>query len=155
MKLGALIVGILGAITALIGSLLAGVTAFTGAVVTNIDASLGGDSEVVESVSAGPMAFGIIASIVGLVGAAIVMRKRKAAIVLLLISIIVGLIATGWFYALGAILLLIAALLAFLGGKEYENTTNAVMKCSACGKDSPENAEFCVKCGAQFSAVSN
>ena len=125
MKIGALIVGILGARAAFRGSLLAFFTTYAGAVVTNIDSSLGGDSEVVESVSANPMVFGIIASIAGLVGAAIVMRKRKAAIVLLLISIIVGVIATGWFYAPGAILLLIAAVLVFLGGKEYENTTNA------------------------------
>ena len=56
MKIGALIVGILGAIAAFIGSLLAFFTTYAGAVVTNIDSSLGGDCEVVESVSANPMA---------------------------------------------------------------------------------------------------
>ena len=56
-------------------------------------------------------------SIVGLVGAALAIAKPRVSVVLMALSAVLGLIFISAFYIPATILLLVAALLAFLGRK--------------------------------------
>ena len=62
-------------------------------------------------------------SIIGLVGAALAMGKPRFAALLMAVSAIVGLVLISFGYILATVLLLIAAVLAFLGRKEGRNRT--------------------------------
>ena len=108
MRIAALIVGIIGSIAAFAGALFA---LFFGAVGTAIDAE--GGAEVTG------LGFGaLLMSIVALVGAALAMGKPRLAAALMAISAVAGLILVSFAYVLGTVLLLIAALLAFLARNE-------------------------------------
>ena len=108
MRVGALVVGILGSIGAFIG---ASCVVAGGAV---LDAF--GEEEGAEIAGQGFLGFG--ASVLGLVGAAIAIAKPRTASVLMLVAAVVGLIVNGGFFIPGAILLGIGSLLAFLGRNE-------------------------------------
>lgn len=56
----------------------------------------------------------IVASIIGIVGAAIVKSKTKVAGILMIIAAVVGIVAVSMFYILPAILLAIAGILALV-----------------------------------------
>lgn len=105
MRIAALILGIFGALAGFVGSL---ITIFT--------ASVGGafglpDAEIVTVVSV----IALIMSIVGLIGATLSIAKPRIAASLMLVSAIVGLICIFVAYMLASLLLLLAALFAFLG----------------------------------------
>ena len=59
--------------------------------------------------------FGLIASVVGLIGACLSIAKPRFASITMLVALIVGAIATGGFGIPGIILLAIAVLFAFFG----------------------------------------
>ena len=67
------------------------------------------------------MAF--VASVVGLVGGAIAIAQPKAAAILMLVAAIVGVISISAAFVPATILLLIAALLAFLGRNKEKAKT--------------------------------
>ena len=105
MKIAALIIGIFGAVAGFIGSILA-------IAVGGIGAGLGADEG--EQIAL----FGLLAlimSVVGLVGAALALAKPRVSAGLMAISAVVGVILVSAAYVLATVLLLIAALLAFLG----------------------------------------
>lgn len=105
MRIAALIIGIFGAIAGFIGAILAIVFGGIGA---GLGAEEGGQIA----------AFGFIAlliSIIALVGAALAIAKPKISAATMAGCAVVGVILISAAYALATILLLIAALLAFLG----------------------------------------
>ena len=105
MRTAGLIVGILGSFAGFIGAVIA-------LLLGGVGLALGADKA--ESVTAWAfVALG--ASIMGLVGAALSMAKPRAAAGLMLASAIVGTVAVEVAYLLAAVLLLIGAILAFLG----------------------------------------
>lgn len=105
MKLAALIVGIFGSMAGFIGAIL-------GLIVGGIDAAIGGGAQIAW------LGFGAMGmSVVGLVGAALAIAKPRIAAGAMVVSAIGGTISISLFYAPAAVLLLIAALLAFLGRK--------------------------------------
>lgn len=110
MKTAAVIVGLVGAIAAFIASVLA--------------LTIGGAEAAFESVSSDltlERAIGGLAmSILALVGAALSIAKPKVAAVLMVVSAVAGPLFIYIFYGLGSVLLLIAALLAFLGSRSAE-----------------------------------
>ena len=107
MRIAALVIGIFGSIAAFIGALLA---MFVG----GVGAALGdGESEEVILLGLGAL----VMSVVGLVGAALSVAKPRAAAALMATSAIVGVILVFVAYIFATVLLLIAALLAFLGRK--------------------------------------
>ena len=114
MKIAALILGVLGGIGGLIGAALALLLAGAAEVVGEMSGEGAGAGE--EIAALGLMAF--VASVVGLVGGAIAIGKPKAAAVLMLVAAIVGLISISFAFIPATILLLIGALLAFLGRNE-------------------------------------
>lgn len=106
MKLAALIIGIFGAMAAFIAAIIVIVAGgFFEAV------GVGG-AEI-----AGPGFWALAMSVVGLVGAALAIGKPRIAAGAMVVSAIGGTISISLFYAPAAVLLLIAALLAFLGRK--------------------------------------
>ena len=114
MRIAALIVGIFGAIAAFIGSVFA-----------LLIGGLGGALGVEEAgtvVVGGSIA--LLMSIVGLIGAALSIAKPRVAAALMGISAIVGLIAVFAAYVLGTVLLIIAAILAFLGRQRDTEATS-------------------------------
>jgi len=64
-----------------------------------------------------------VASVVGLVGGAIAIAQPKAAAILMLVAAIVGVISISAAFVPATILLLIAALLAFLGRNKEKAKT--------------------------------
>lgn len=105
MKLAALIVGIFGSMAGFIAAIF-------GLIFGGIDAAIGGGAGIVWQ-SFGAMGM----SVVGLVGAALAIAKPRIAAGAMVVSAIGGTISISLFYAPAAVLLLIAALLAFLGRK--------------------------------------
>ena len=105
MRVAALIIGIIGSAAGFVAAVIA---LFIGGVGVALEAE--GASKITS------LAFGAIgASIVGLVGGALSIAKPRFAAVLMVLSAVVGAISISAFYALGAALLVIGALLAFLG----------------------------------------
>ena len=105
MKIAALIIGIFGAVAGFIGSLLA-------IIFGGIGAGLG----VEEGEQVIGLGFGaLLMSVIALVGAALAIGKPKVSAGLMAISAVVGVILVSAAYVLATVLLLIAALLAFLG----------------------------------------
>lgn len=107
MTVAALIIGIFGSMAGFIGGILA--------------LFLGGVGAAFGAEDAGTVVGGSVAaiglSILGLVGAALSIAKPRTAATLMIISAIGGLIAIFVAYILATILLVIAALFAFLGRK--------------------------------------
>lgn len=66
---------------------------------------------------AGRGGLGVLISIVAMVGGGLAMAKPRAAAVIMLATGVAGLLAVGGFYLLAGPLLLVGALLAFLGRK--------------------------------------
>ena len=110
MKIAALIIGIFGSMAGFIGAII-------GLFIGGIGAAFGAGEEVAWLSFA---ALGM--SIVGLVGAALAMAKPRAAAGLMVVSAVLGTILIFVFYILAAVLLIVAAFLAFLG---RERKTNA------------------------------
>lgn len=105
MKLAALIVGIFGSMAGFIGAIF-------GLIVGGIDAAIGGGSQIAW------LSFGAMGmSVVGLVGAALAIAKPRIAVGLMVVSAVLGTIFISLFYVPAAVMLVIAALLAFLGRK--------------------------------------
>ena len=105
MKIASLIVGILGAMAGFIISILVIVT---GGIGVGLGAETGAEIAV--------RGFGaLVMSVVALVGAALAVAKPRVSVALMTISAIAGVILISAGYALPAVLLLIAALFAFLG----------------------------------------
>ena len=145
MRLAALIIGIFGSIAA-----------FIGAVIALSLGGLGSALEVEEAetvVIGGWVALGM--SIVGLTGAALSVAKGRVAALLMLISAVVGVIAISAAYAVGAVLFLIAACLAFLGREKGKETRMPPAQrlpasfCASCGSGLDVGARFCGTCGAE------
>ena len=105
MKLAALIIGIFGSVAGFIAAMFA-------LLVGGIGAAVGGGTEVAWL---GFAAF--VASIVALVGAALAIAKPRFSAVTMLVCGVVGLVCVSVFWIPAALLLAIAALLAFLGRK--------------------------------------
>ena len=105
MKLAALIVGIFGSMAGFIAAIF-------GLIFGGIDFAVGGGAGIVWQ-SFGAMGM----SVVGLVGAALAIAKPRIAVGLLLLSAVLGTIFISLFYVPAAVMLVIAALLAFLGRK--------------------------------------
>lgn len=105
MKLAALIVGIFGSMAGFIGAIF-------GLIVGGIDAAIGGGAQIAW------LSFGAMGmSVVGLVGAALAIAKPRIAVGLMVVSAVLGTIFISLFYVPAAVMLVIAALLAFLGRK--------------------------------------
>ena len=105
MKLAALIIGIFGSMAGFIGAIL-------GLIVGGIDAAIGGGAQIAW------LSFGAMGmSVVGLVGAALAIAKPRIAAGLMVVSAVLGTIFISLFYVPAAVMLVIAALLAFLGRK--------------------------------------
>lgn len=105
MKLAALIIGIFGSMAGFIAAIF-------GLIVGGIDFAIGGGAEIAWQ-SFGAMGM----SVVGLVGAALAIGKPRIATGLMVLSAVLGTIFISLFYVPAAVMLLIAALLAFLGRK--------------------------------------
>lgn len=105
MKIAALIIGIFGSIAGFMGALFA--------------LAVGGLGQAFGAEGAGEVTglgfAAISASIVALVGAALAIAKPRLSAGLMTVSAIAGLIFVSWAFVLGTILLLLAALMAFLG----------------------------------------
>ena len=114
MRIAALVLGVLGGIGGFIGALIALFVAGVAEVAGELSGEGAGAGE--EIAVLGLVAF--VASVVGLVGGAIAIPKPKAAAVLMLVAGIAGLIAISVAFIPATILLLIGALLAFLGRNE-------------------------------------
>ena len=108
MRIAAMIIGIFGSIGA-----------FMGACTVTVGGGLAdafGAEEGAQIASMGIV--GWAASIVALVGAAMAMGKPRTAAIIMVVAAVVGLIVNGGFFIPGAVLLAVAALLAFLGRNE-------------------------------------
>ena len=108
MRVAAMIIGIFGSIASFMG-------ACTVTVGGGLVDALGAE-EGAEIASMGIL--GWAASIVALVGAAMAMGKPKTGAIIMIVAAIVGLIVNGGFFIPGAVLLAVAALLAFFGRNE-------------------------------------
>ncbi len=109
MRVAALVLGIIGGV---IGILAASTATGLGAIGT-----IAKDPKAVAQATelAGRGGLAIAISIIAMVGAALAMAKPRAAAVVLLVTGLAGLFAVGGFYLLAGPLLLVGALLAFLG----------------------------------------
>ena len=105
MRVAGLVLGIMGAIAGFIGAIVA-------LTIGSIGAAFGDNTVVLLGLA------GLGACIVGLVGAALSMAKPRLAASLMLVSAIVGVIAISYAYILATVLLVIGAVLTFLGRKE-------------------------------------
>lgn len=114
MRVAGLVLGILGSVAGFFGALVA---IFFGGVTGAL-----GDEETGTTLAIA-CTIAIVASIVGLIGAIISPGKPKLGAGLMLASAIIGIIAVFVAYILGAVLLLIGALLAFIGRKEKQAAT--------------------------------
>ena len=114
MRIAATILGVLGSIGGFIAALIAIVFAGVVEVVGEMSGEGAGEGDEI----AGLAFVAFIAAIGGLVGGAIAIPKPKAAAVLMLVAGIAGLIAISVAFIPATILLLIGALLAFLGRNE-------------------------------------
>ena len=105
MRTASPVLGIIGAVFGIIAALLA--------------LTLGGIGAALEASGAGGIAarafVAVLVGVLGIVGGALALRYPKVAAGLQLISAVVGLILIGLFWIFSAILLLLGALLAFLG----------------------------------------
>ncbi len=108
MRIAALIIGIFGAGAGFIGALIALLIGGIGSAI--------GDSEAVSIGKFGVGALGL--SIVALAGAALAIAKPKFSAFLMSVSAIVGLILISFGWVVATVLLLIAAILAFIGRNE-------------------------------------
>ena len=106
MRIAALIVGILGGV----GGFIAALSVFLarGVVVAFTGGEIGEEIALLAIVA-------FVASVVGLVGGAIAIARPKTAAVLMLVAAIAGVISISAAFIPATILLLIAALLVFLG----------------------------------------
>ena len=105
MKIAALIIGIFGAIAGFVGALL-------GMLLGGLGSAFGAEgAATVGYLSLG----GLGVSIVALVGAALVLAKPRFSALVMAGSAIVGLVLISAAFVVATVLLLIAALLAFLG----------------------------------------
>ena len=102
----------------------------------------------------------IIASIIGIVGAAIVESRTKISGVLMIVAAVLGLIAVSFFYVLPMILLGIAGILALVRKREPETPTTTTTipaypimgdrkYCAYCGFQMASDGVFCPNCGKQ------
>ena len=105
MRIAALIIGIFGSLAGFIGSIVA---MFVGSVAGAFGAD---DSGLVVGLGLGAL----LMSIMGLVGAALVIARPRLSAAMMGTSAIVGFVLVFVAYILAAVLLLIAAILAFLG----------------------------------------
>jgi hypothetical protein len=93
----------------------------------------------------------IIASIIGIVGAALVGSKPRISGAVMLVAVVLGLIGgVVFFYILPAILLGIAGILALVRRVEVTPSNPVVTGkfCSNCGAPVETNVKFCAKCGS-------
>ena len=112
MRIAALIVGIFGAMAGFVGAIVA-------LAVGGIGAAFGEGTDVAW------LGFGaLVMSVGGLVGAALSIAKPRIAAVLMVVSAVFGLIFISFGYVLATVLLLVAALLAFLGRERKGNVGN-------------------------------
>lgn len=113
MRVAALVLGIIGGVIGIMAAATAGALGgAVGALSANDPKATAQATEI-----AGRGGLGVVISIVALVGAALAMAKPRAAALILLLTGIAGLVTVGGFYLLAGPLLLVAALLAFLGRK--------------------------------------
>ncbi len=105
MKIAALIIGIFGSAAGFIAALF-------GLLIGGIDAAIGGGTQIAWMAF---VALGV--SVLALVGAALAIAKPRFSAVVMVVCGVVGLVFVGLFWIVAAILLAIAALLAFLGRK--------------------------------------
>ena len=108
MRVAAMVIGILGSIAAFM-------SACTVTVAGGLADAFGAEEG---AEIAGMGAIGWVASIVGLAGGAMALAKPRTAAILMVLAALVGLIVNGYFFIPGAVLLAVAALLAFLGRNE-------------------------------------
>lgn len=111
MKTAALVLGILGGLAGLVGGFLAFLA--------------GGFVSAVGDEGTGSIMMNLswvvfVSSLVGLIGAGVVSARPKLAALLMILAAVTGFILVGGFYILGAPLLAIGALLAFLGRDEQK-----------------------------------
>lgn len=112
MRVAALVLGIIGGVIGIMAAATAtGLGGMAGALADDPAATAQATD------IAGRGALGIVISIVALVGGALAMAKPRTAAVIMLLTGIAGLVAVGGFYLLAGPLLLVGALLAFLGRK--------------------------------------
>jgi hypothetical protein len=107
MRTASLVLGIIGGVFGIIAGLLA--------------MTIGGAGAAFEAADAGTIVglgfAAVFIGIVGIVGGALAPRYPKAAAILQLVSGVLGFIAVSLFWIFSGILLLIGALMAFLGRK--------------------------------------
>jgi len=105
MRTAALVLGIIGGVLGIIAAILA--------------ITIGGVGQAVGAQHAGEVTglgfLAFAAAVVGIVGGALALSKARVAALLMLIAGVVGFIAVSAFWLLSGPLLLIGALLAFLG----------------------------------------
>ena len=123
MRIAALIVGILGSLAGVIGAIVAMAIGGIGVGVGEIVEDSTVTSEGREIVWLGVVA--LIASLVGLVGAALAIAKPRISATAMLLAAIVGFICVFVAYIIGGLLLLVAAILAFLGRKEASQSSRS------------------------------
>lgn len=114
MRGGALALGLIGGV---IGLIAAGIALAVGGIggALNTGAPATGQADFSLVVAGGWIALG--SSVVGIVGAALVMGKPRMAGLIMLLAAIGGFIGISLFYVVAGPLLLVGALLAFLGRK--------------------------------------
>ena len=143
MRLAALITGLVGA-----------VAGFVGAIVALVAGGIAGALEVQEGATVAALGLAaLLASVVGLVGASLSMTRPRAAAGLMVLSAVVGVFTISVAYALATVLLLIAAILAFLGRREADRRPASLkpaggIYCGDCGQQLGVGAAFCGRYGA-------
>ncbi len=115
MKIAALIVGMFGALAAFIGSL--GILV-VGGIGSAFDFDQSGEVVLVGSIA-------LAMSVVGVTGASLSIGRPKIAAGLMVISAVVGVITVFTANIVGTVLLLIAAALAFFGGRRTSDRPGA------------------------------
>jgi len=113
LKVASMILGIIGGIAGFGGALFA---LFVGGIDAAFSAS--GTSSIV-----GLGVAAIFFSLIGLVGGALVLKKPKAAGIMMLVGAIGGVISISWGYVVAFPVLLVAGILALIGQKEKNKTT--------------------------------
>ncbi len=107
MRTASLVLGITGGVFGIIAALLA--------------LMLGGIGSAFDAAGAGSIVgrsfFAVFIGVIAIVGGALAIRYPKVSAILQLITGVVGLVLIGWFWIFSVILLLVGALLAFLGRK--------------------------------------
>ncbi len=110
MRIAALVIGIIGGVIGLLAATTAGLIGGAAGALSTDTQTTAQATEI-----AGRGGLGVLLSILAMVGAAFAMAKPRFAAVVLALTGFGGLLAVGGFYLLAGPLLLVAALLAFLG----------------------------------------